>query len=246
MVPYASLLGYKKGEEGNLAIDETQAPIVQRIYARFLEGATHQTIAKELTADQIPTPRGKQIWSPSTVQSILTNEKYKGDALLQKSFTTNFLNKTMKVNEGEVPQYYVTGNHEPIITPVTWGVVQAELTRRAGKDTSNTHPLCQQDHLQRVWWLVREESVALHQQIPPLYLALQQQIQENPSLRDTHVTEEQIKNPFVAALAERVTNTDVLDDTMCLLDETVYDTRELETQQATLGERIEETITLMN
>ena len=75
MVPYASLLGYKKGEEGNLAIDETQAPIVRRIYARFLEGATPQTIAKELTADQIPTPRGKQIWSPSTVRSILTNEK---------------------------------------------------------------------------------------------------------------------------------------------------------------------------
>ena len=172
MVPYASLLGYKKGEEGNLAIDETQAPIVRRIYARFLEGATPQTIAKELTADQIPTPRGKQIWSPSTVRSILTNEKYKGDALLQKSFTTDFLTKTMKVNEGEVPQYYVTGNHEPIITPATWDVVQTELARRAGKGTSNTHPFankitcseCSGSFGRKVW---------------------QQQIQENSSLRDT-------------------------------------------------------------
>lgn len=93
MVPYASLLGYKKGEDGNLAIDETQAPTVRRIYARFLEGATPQIIAKEFTSDGIPTPRGKQIWSPSTVRSILANEKYKGDALLQKSFTTDFLTK---------------------------------------------------------------------------------------------------------------------------------------------------------
>ena len=61
-----------------------------------------------------------------------------------------------------------------------------------------------------------------------------------------HVTEDQIKDAFVAALAKRVTGNDVLDDTMRLLDETVYDTRELETKQATLGERIEETITLMN
>ena len=246
MVPYASLLGYKKGEEGNLAIDETQAPIVRRIYARFLEGATPQTIAKELTADQIPTPRGKQIWSPSTVRSILTNEKYKGDALLQKSFTTDFLTKTMKVNEGEVPQYYVTGNHEPIITPATWDVVQTELARRAGKGTSNTHPFankitcseCSGSFGRKVWhstskyrryiWRCNNKYKKIHRCATP------------------HVTEEQIKNAFVAALAERVTNTDVLDDTMCLLDETVYDTRELETQQATLGERIEETITLMN
>lgn len=246
MVPYASLLGYKKGEEGNLAIDETQASIVRRIYARFLEGATPQTIAKELTADQIPTPRGKQIWSPSTVRSILSNEKYKGDALLQKSFTTNFLTKTMKVNEGEVPQYYVTGNHEPIITPATWDVVQAEFARRAGKGTSNTHPFankitcseCGGSFGRKVWhstskyrryiWRCNNKYKKIHRCATP------------------HVTEEQIKNAFVAALAERVTNTDVLDDTMCLLDETVYDTRELETQQATLGERIEETITLMN
>lgn len=140
MVPYTSLLGYKKGKDGNLAIDEAQAPIVRRIYARFLEGATPQVIAKELTTDQIPTPRGKQIWSPSTIHSILSNEKCKGDALLQKSFTTDFLTKTKKINEGEIPQYYVTGSHEPIITPAAWDVVQAELARRSGKGTANAHP----------------------------------------------------------------------------------------------------------
>lgn len=140
MVPYASLLGYKKGADGNLVVDENQAVIVRRIYARFLQGATPHTIASELTADAIPTPRGKTIWPASTIRSILTNEKYKGDALLQKTFTTDFLTKATKANEGEVPQYYVTANHEPIIAPSTWEAVQAELARRSGKGTANTHP----------------------------------------------------------------------------------------------------------
>lgn len=235
MVPYSALLGYKKGEDGNLVIDETEAPIVRRIYARFLQGATPQTIAKELTADQIPTPRGKQIWSPSTVRSILANEKYKGDALLQKSFTTDFLTKTIKVNEGEVPQYYVTGNHESIISPATWDAVQAELARRAGKGTSSTHPFANKIKCSdcggwfgRKVWRCNNKYKKTHRCATP------------------HVTEDQIKNAFVAALTERVTGNDVLDDTMRLLDETIYNTRELETQQNRLGERLEETITLMN
>lgn len=246
MVPYSSLLGYKKGDDGNLAIEETEAPIVRRIYARFLEGATPQTIAKELTADQIPTPCDKTVWPPSTVRSILANEKYKGDALLQKSFTTDFLTKTMKVNEGEVPQYYVTGNHEPIINPATWDAVQAELARRAGKGTSNTHPFantitcsdCGGSFGRKVWhstskyrrhiWRCNNKYKKTHRCATP------------------HVTEDQIKDAFVAALTERVTGNDVLDDTMHLLDDTIFNTRELETQQNRLGERLEETITLMN
>ena len=70
------------------------------------------------------------------VRSILSNEKYKGDALLQKTFTTDFLTKKMKVNEGEVPQYYVTGNHEPIIAPRIWDQVQYELATRHGNISS--------------------------------------------------------------------------------------------------------------
>ena len=117
MVPYASLLGYKKGEDGNLAIDETQAPTVRRIYARFLEGATPQTIAKEFTSDGIPTPRGKQIWSPSTVRSILANEKYKGDALLQKSFTTDFLTKPRKSTKAKYPSTTSPATTNPSLIP---------------------------------------------------------------------------------------------------------------------------------
>ncbi|WP_216395119.1 recombinase family protein [Arcanobacterium phocae] len=140
MVPYKSLLGYKKGEDGNLEIDEEQAPIVRRIYADYLNGSSPKTIAHTLTNEGIPTPRGKTKWSTTTIRSILTNEKYKGDALLQKTFTTDFLSKTTKTNEGEVPQYYVTGNHEAIIDPAVWDLVQAEIARRSTPGESSHHP----------------------------------------------------------------------------------------------------------
>lgn len=83
---------------------------------------------------------GKKTWSVSTINSILCNEKYKGDALLQKTFTVDFLSKTTKRNEGEIPQYYVTGNHEPIIAPAVWDQVQHELARRSGRSRSFSHP----------------------------------------------------------------------------------------------------------
>lgn len=136
MVPYASLLGYKKGDDGGLAVDEDQARIVRRIYREYLAGHSPKTIAAHLTKDGIPTPLGKKTWSMSTINSILRNEKYKGDALLQKTFTVDFLTKTTKRNEGEIPQYYVTGNHEAIIAPTVWDQVQHELARRSGSSRS--------------------------------------------------------------------------------------------------------------
>ena len=89
-------------------------------------------IAKELTRREIPTPGGKKIWAGRTIESILTNEKYKGDALLQKKFTVDFLTKRQKINEGEVPQYYVEHSHPAIISPKEFDLVQTELERRKG------------------------------------------------------------------------------------------------------------------
>ena len=129
-LPYKQFLGYRKGADGLPEIVPEEAAIVRRIYARFMEGLTPHTIAKELTADGIPTPSGKQCWQTSTVESILQNEKYKGAALLQKCFTVDFLTKKQKVNEGEVPQYYVEHSHEPIITPEDFDRVQNEFVRR--------------------------------------------------------------------------------------------------------------------
>lgn len=92
-----------KGDDGGLAVDEDQAKIVRRIYREYLAGHSPKSIAAQLTKDGIPTPLGKKTWSVSTINSILRNEKYKGDALLQKTFTVDFLTKTTKRNEGEIP-----------------------------------------------------------------------------------------------------------------------------------------------
>lgn len=114
-IPYGQFLGYKKGADGLPEIVEEEAIIVRRIYRLFMEGKTQGTIARTLTAEGIPTPGGKTKWQPTVVTSILTNEKYKGAALLQKRFTVDFLQKKTKINEGEVPQYYVENSHPAII-----------------------------------------------------------------------------------------------------------------------------------
>ncbi len=127
---YSRFLGYDKGPDGKLVINEEQAQTVRLIYKLFLDGLTMHSIANELTKRKLRTPGGKYKWSQSTVRSILTNEKYKGDALLQKSYTVDFLTKKVKANEGEVPQYYVENNHPAIIEPELFDLVQSEIQRR--------------------------------------------------------------------------------------------------------------------
>ena len=129
-VPFQRFLGYDRGPNGELVVNKEEAETVQRIYRLFLQGKTYNGIAKILTDDGIKTPGGKDKWSIGTVKSILSNEKYKGDALLQKSYTVDYLTKKTKVNEGEIPQYYVEGDHEAIITPETFDMVQRELEKR--------------------------------------------------------------------------------------------------------------------
>lgn len=132
-LPYKTFLGYQKGANGLPEIVPEQAEVVRRIYRLFMQGKTPSGIAKLLTEEDIPTPGGKVKWQSSTVESILKNEKYKGDAILQKSFTVDFLQKKMKVNEGEVPQYYVENSHPAIIPPEEWDLVQTEFAKRKEK-----------------------------------------------------------------------------------------------------------------
>ena len=144
-MPYKAFLGYEKGEgkDAPPVINEEQATIVRRIYAEFMKGKTPFAIAKMLTEEEILTPRGGKKWEASVIKSILTNEKYKGAALLQKSFTVDFLTHKKKKNEGEIPQYYVEHSHEPIIPPEEWEAVQQELERRKriGKNYSGANSL---------------------------------------------------------------------------------------------------------
>lgn len=129
-VPFTHLLGYERGADGNLAINDEEAEIVRLIYKLFMSGLSYQAIANELTKRQIKTPGGKDSWCPTTVKSILTSEKMKGDALLQKTYIEDFLTKKQVKNRGQIPQYYVTGNHEAIISHETFDLVQTEIARR--------------------------------------------------------------------------------------------------------------------
>lgn len=130
-VPFKRFLGFDRGEHGELIVNPEQAKVVRRIFGLFLQGHSPYQIARILTDDGIPSPGGKDHWNPSNISSILKNEKYKGDALLQKTYTVDFLTKKHKVNEGEIPQYYVKDNHEAIIDSDTFDMVQTMMAARS-------------------------------------------------------------------------------------------------------------------
>lgn len=129
-MPYKNFLGYDKGKDGKPVINEKEAEIVRLIYRLFFQGKTASGICKHLDGLGTPTPTGRKAWNQTTINSILRNEKYKGEALLQKKFTVDFLTKKQKVNEGGCPQYYVENKHPAIIDPLEFDMVQAEIARR--------------------------------------------------------------------------------------------------------------------
>jgi DNA invertase Pin-like site-specific DNA recombinase len=132
VVNHNKFLGYDKDEEGNLIINEKQAKIVRRIYTDYLDGKGPNRIARELEVEGVPNWNGKSKWYESSIRKMLSNEKYKGDALLQKTYTVDFLTKKRVENNGEVPQYYVEESHPAIIDKEMWEAVQLEMERRRG------------------------------------------------------------------------------------------------------------------
>ncbi|MCI2105294.1 MAG: recombinase family protein [Intestinimonas sp.] len=130
---YSRFLGYEKGEDGKPKIVPEEAAIVKRIYQSYLSGYSVAKIKRELEAEGVISGTGKKVWSTNAIRYMLRNEKYIGDALLQKTYVTDFLTKKSKKNQGEVPQYYVTGNHKGIISKELFNLVQEEIARRASK-----------------------------------------------------------------------------------------------------------------
>lgn len=124
-------LGYTKDENKHLVIVPEEAEVIKRIYREYLEGSSMNKIKKGLEADGVLTGSGATTWHPSTINKILRNEKYIGDALLQKTYTVDFLTKKRVVNNGIVPQYYIENNHEAIIPREIYMQVQEELARRS-------------------------------------------------------------------------------------------------------------------
>lgn len=129
---YKNFLGYRRGEDGKPEIDPEQAEIVRFIYDRFLAGDSLLELKRHLEANGFPSPSGKALWSVATIRSILTNEKYKGDALLQKTYVVDCISHRVKKNDDR-PQYYVENSHPAIIPREKFDRVQVELARRASK-----------------------------------------------------------------------------------------------------------------
>ena len=212
-LPYKRFLGYEKGENGFPVIVEEEAEIVRVIYRLFLYGKAPSFIASLLTDEGIPTPGGKTTWRPNTIISMLQNEKYAGNALLQKKFTTDFLSKAQKINEGEVAQWFVKNSHPAIIEQDMFDLVQYELQRRAasGQNAVSAHPFsgkifcgeCGAMYGSKVW----------SGNDPRLRRTVWQcngKYKGERICRTPHLTEERVEAAFLTAFNQRLENRAVI------------------------------------
>ena len=134
---YKYLYGYRKGDDGKPEIIPDQAEVVRKIYDLFLSGTPVRGIQEYLNTNSVPNIKGEPKWARSAIDSILTNEKYCGDVLLQKTYIDDCINKKVKKNTGQLPMYLVQNHHEGIISRETFDAAQADLARRsAGKSPS--------------------------------------------------------------------------------------------------------------
>ena len=124
------IFGFNQDSNGIVTINEEQAIVVRLMYDGYLNGMSIGGIIKDLQERKIPSPTGKEKWSPGTVERILSSEKYKGDFLARKTFTVDPISKKKKKNTGQVSQYLITNHHPAIIEPEKFDMVQSEMTRR--------------------------------------------------------------------------------------------------------------------
>lgn len=229
-IPFTRFLGYKRGTNGEFEIDEEEAKIVRYIFRRYLEGYSIYKIACELTELGAKTPSGKaKKWHTSSVKSILENEKYKGDALLQKTYTKDFLTHELVVNKGEIPQYYVEGHHEGIVTKDQFDQVQAELIRRQGMQKYSGVGLfssmircgeCGSWYGAKVWHS--------NDQYRKVVYRCNKKYKDGCSCKTPHISEEELKKLFVKAANQVFTEKEEIIDNTKTMMEMVCHTEELE------------------
>ena len=210
-LPYKQFLGYERGPDGLPLIVESEAETVRLIYKLFLEGKTPSTIARHLERSQILSPGGKEKWQHGTIVSILTNEKYKGDAILQKTFCTDFLTKKFKRNEGELPQYYVSGSHPAIISTEVFDEVQLEMKRRREANyTAREHCFsgriicgdCGAPYIEKVWHSTSQYKRRIWQ--------CSRKFKNDARCRTPHLYEDDVKAVFVRTMNGMIEDKDDL------------------------------------
>ena len=215
LVNARNFLGYDKDEEGHLVINPAEAEIVKRIFREYLEGASCMKIARGLERDGICTARGNPRWHDSTVRKILENEKYMGDALLQKTYTIDFLNKKRGKNNGTLPQYYIEDDHEAIIPKDIFLRVQEEMARRSSERDLNgrrqgfsanhafSHMVaceCCGEHFRRLHWNNQGKKTIVWR--------CKTRLEDKTRCPARTVSEDELQQGFIDALNEIVGNSD--------------------------------------
>lgn len=128
-----NILGYRKSADGQPEIVPEEAATIRQIYQMYVDGSSLDQIKYYLEQKGIVTAQGSHYWSKQIIQNILTNERYCGDMLLQKTFTENPITKKVKKNRGELAKYLISNNHPAIIERDMYKAVQMEVARRASK-----------------------------------------------------------------------------------------------------------------
>jgi len=240
-LPYKQFLGYEKGEGGLPKIVESEAKTVRLIYKLFLEGKSTSWIAKYLTEHKISSPAGKDKWQETTVRSILKNEKYKGDAMLQKSFTVDFLTKKKKINEGEIPQYYVENSHPAIITPEIFELVQHEIKKRKNSKGYKTGGGCFSGKIlcgecgsfygSKVW-----HSTSKYRRI---IWQCNSKFKNTEKCNTSHIYEDKLKQAFIGAFNSILKNKDEILQGYEAIIQALTDTSKLDKESAKFQNEME-------
>jgi len=246
-LPYKHFLGYEKGENGLPEIVEKEAETVRLIYRMFLEGKTAGAIARHLINIGIPTPTGKQSWNPATINNILKSEKYKGSAILQKTYTIDFLTKKKKINEGEIQQFYVENSHPAIVSPEVYDMVQYEFQKRksakgymTGHSPFSGRIVCGQCggfYGSKVWHSNSKYRRVIWQ--------CNHKFTNQEKCRTPHLYEEDIKKAFVDSFNNMIKNKDeILREYKEIMDR-LNDTSALDREDDKLREGLEAVTTLL-
>ena len=247
-MPYKQFMGYRRGKNGTPEIVEAEAQIIRTIFRRFLEGVTPAIIARELNAADIPCPSRKSLlgeneiesakarkktarWSPSTIESILTNEKYKGDAILQKTYCTDYIRKTFVVNDGsEIPKYYAQNSHPAIVSAEVFDLTQMELEWRRSLKGSYSGKSCFASRIvcgdcgafygSKVWHSTNEYRRTIWR--------CNNKYEGDKKCSTPHVTQDELEKAFISVMQKVITEKDAI-FAVCreVLDE-VLDTSELD------------------
>ena len=137
---YKTMLGYEKGPDGAPVVIPEEAEIICRIFEWYLAGRSIQNIRQALEASGVRNAAGTTEWTTSNLRSILTNEKYCGDALLQKTFIKDCISKKAILNTGQLPKVLIQDNHEAIVSREMFDAVQLEIARRRAQAHKKKRP----------------------------------------------------------------------------------------------------------